>query len=181
MTTKIESVKNVFVTAARNEEQVKEQAKIKVEHAQNDDEKNEHVKLMKRAATHERYNDALASMSDKAIQTMLKLKIDSVALAAQSRELKKRSIAILEALASDSSVTDRALDAVLQRLAAKRDSKLTLVQIQREMSHETTTQAQYFKTCALFFNFAQYNKADKEVSFDYDAQVLKSLMNIYSK
>lgn len=177
---KIEVVKNAFAAAAENEQAVKLQAEASMSAAQNEDEKREHEKLYKRAATHERYNSALSNMTEKALQTMLKLKVDQTALVAQSRELKKRSIAILEALAHNQRVDDRALDSVLQRLASKRDSKLTLTQVQREMQHETTTQAAYFKTCAMFYNFATYNKTDKEIVFNYDAQVLKQLLTIYA-
>lgn len=177
---KIEVVKNAFVVAAENEQAVKLQAEEKMTQAQNEDEKREHEKLYMRARTHERYNSALSNMSDKALQALIKLKVSESELAAQSRELKKRSIAILEAVAHAQRVDDRALDAVLQRLAAKRESKLSIAQIQREMQHQTATQASYFKTCALFYNFATYNKTDKEVVFNYDSQVLKQLLSIYA-
>lgn len=180
MSKAIEAIKTVFATAAAAENEVKTLALAKVENAQSDEERDEFTKTAKRAHTHERYNEALASMSSEALQQLAKLKVDATALAAQSRELKKRSIAIVEAIAHSKRVDDRALDALLQRLAAKRDSKLSLEQIKREMQHETTTQAQYFKTCALFFSFAQYSKSEKELSFDYNASVLASLMSIYS-
>ncbi|MNU11811.1 hypothetical protein D3C72_2599570 [compost metagenome] len=48
------------------------------------------------------------------------------------------------------------------------------------MQHDTTTQAQYFKTCAEFFNFAAYSKSDKTLTFKYDAVVLAELMKLYS-
>lgn len=178
--TKIEILKNAFVTFAQNEEVAKNEALMKKEQAQNDEEKREFKKLEQRAATHEKYNVLLSDMSEKALQLAVKLKIDAQALAAQSRELKKRSIAILEAIANSQRVTDKALDAVLQRLAAKSDKTLTIAQIQREMQHSTATQASYFKTCAAFYNFAQYSKADKSVTFDYDAIVLKSLLALYA-
>lgn len=180
MTTKIEALKNIFVAASENEGIVKAQAQAMLESADNDADKLENKKLMQRAATHEKYNAALAGMSDKAMQQALKYKVDAQALANQARELKKRSIAILEALASEARCKDKALDAIMQRLAAKRDDKLTIAQIQREMQHETNTQAGYFKTCAVFYKFAQYSSANKEVIFDYDNALFKALLAIYT-
>lgn len=171
--------KNAFEVAAANERAAKEQALEKISAAQSEEEKSEFVKVAKRSATHERFNEALASMSDKALQALAKYKVDASTLAQQSRELKKRSIAILEALAHSQRVDDKALDAVLQRLAAKDDAQLSIAQVQREMMHETDTQASYFKNCALFYKFAQYSKADKSLSFDYSAAVLRDLIALY--
>ncbi|MNN42786.1 hypothetical protein D3C81_1569920 [compost metagenome] len=57
---------------------------------------------------------------------------------------------------------------------------MTLEQIKREMRHKTTTQAQYFKTCALFFDFATYSKSEKALTFKYDSRVLRDLLKAYS-
>jgi len=175
----IEALKNAFAAAATNERDVKEQAQARIEVAQNDEERAEHEKQFMRARTHERYNEALSSMSDKALALLTKYKVDANALASQSRELKKRSIAILEAIAHSQRVKDNALDALLQRIAAKREASLTIAQIQREMQHKTDTQAGYFKTCAVFYNAANYNKDEKKVTFNYDSAVLKALLDIY--
>lgn len=163
--------------------QVKETQAANVLEAANADEKEQFEKARKRAETHEVYNTKLAEMSVEALNYLARKMsfVDAAKLAEQSRELKKRSIKIIEALAHNKSVDDRALDAVLQRLAAKSDITLTLLQIQKEMQHETTTQAQYFKTCAEFFNFANYSKADKTLTFKYDAHVLSELMKIYKR
>lgn len=177
---KAEAAKNVFAVAAQAMTSVKTVNAEKIETATDDDAKAEFVRAYKHADTHERFNNALSSMSDKAMNCISKYAVDAEKLAEQSRELKKRSIAILEALANNKRVDDRALDAVLQRLAAKHDASLNLVQIQREMQHETTTQAQYFKKCAEFFNFAQYSKSDKTMSFNYESKVLKDLLKLYT-
>lgn len=180
MATKIELFKQALIEAAQNEAVVKAQAQAMLESAENDADKLENKKLFQRAATHERYNEALAGMSEKALQQAVKYKVDAQAIANQSRELKKRSIAILEALATESRCKDKALDAIMQRLAAKRDDKLTVSQIQREMQHDTDTQAGYFKTCGVFYKFAEYSKHDKTVIFNYDSAILKALLNIYT-
>jgi len=177
---KIETLKALFASAAQNEAQAKEVAKSKRESATNVEEQNEFLKLEKRAATHEKYNAALSDMSEKALALLSKYKVDAQALSEQSRELKKRSIAMLEAIAHSKRVDDTALDALLHRLAAKRDASMTLDAIRREMTHKTETQASYFKTCASFFKFAQYSKSDKTVNFDYESAFLKALIALYA-
>lgn len=177
---KAESFKNVFATAAANFAQTKEHAQQAAEHAQTDEERAAFNATAKKAHTHARYAEALSNMSEKALASLSTYKVNAEALAEQSRELKKRSIAILEALANKQRVNDRALDAVLQYIVAKDASSMTLEQVRAQMQHETLTQAQYFKTCAIFFNFAQYSKSEKTISFNKDAKVLKELIAIYS-
>lgn len=177
---KAENAKSVFINAAQNFAETKNAALQKSEIAETIEEKNSFAKTAKTAQTHERYNDALASMSEKALASLSKYKVDAEALSKQARELKKRSIAILEALATQTRVNDRALDAVLNYIVAKNAASMTLEQVRHEMQHETTTQAQYFKTCAVFFNFAQYSKSDKSVTFNKEAHVLRDLLKIYT-
>lgn len=177
---KAESNKTVFAAAAAEFAQTKLQALTNVEQAQSDEEKVAFSATAKTASTHERYTEALANMSEKALASLSKYKVDAAALAAQSRELKKRSIAILEALATKQRVNDRALDAVLQYIVAKDAASMTLEQVRAQMQHETTTQAQYFKTCAIFFNFANYSKSEKTINFNKDAIVLRELIAIYT-
>ncbi|UKL15052.1 hypothetical protein hairong_148 [Pseudomonas phage hairong] len=183
MTTKIEAVKNVFATAALTQAEIKLQAESAMNAARETDNVAEAASFkaqFQKAQTHEKFNEALSSMSDKAVSVMNKYKIDAEALSNQSREMKKRSIAILEAVATNSFVQDKALDAVLHVLAAKRSDKLTISTIQNEMQHETDTQASYFKRCAVFFKIAQYSSSEKALSFNYEAAMLRDLMSIYT-
>lgn len=177
---KAEAAKNVFATAAVNYSTAKTEALSKVDSSESQDEKALFAKTAKTAQTHERYSEALATMSDKALSILSKYKVDAEALSTQSRELKKRSIAILEALATKQHVNDVALDAVLQFIVAKDASAMTLEQVRHQMQHKTTTQAQYFKTCAMFFNFATYSKSEKTINLNKDAAVLRDLLAIYT-
>jgi hypothetical protein len=177
---KAEANKTAFVEVAANFAQTKEQALNNIENATSDEERATFQATAKKANTHERYSEALSKMSEKALASLNKYKIDAKTLAEQSRELKKRSIAILEALANKQKVNDRALDAVLQYIVKNDAAAMTLEQVRFQMQHETTTQAQYFKTCAIFFNFANYSKAEKTINFNKDATVLKELIAIYS-
>lgn len=177
---KAEAAKNVFATAAVNYSTAKTEALSKVDSSESQDEKALFAKTAKTAQTHERYSEALATMSDKALSIMSKYKISAEDLSKQARELKKRSIAILEALANKQHVNDTALDAVLQFIVAKDASAMTLEQVRHQMQHKTTTQAQYFKTCAIFFNFATYSKSEKTINLNKEAPVLRDLLTIYS-
>ncbi len=178
---KATAVKTSFTDAALNFANAKLEALSKVESAQSQEEKNAFAATANTAQTHERYTEALSNMSEKALTLLAKYKVSADDLSKQSRELKKRSIAILEALATSQHVNDRALDAVLQFIAHKDAASMTLEQVRHEMQHETTTQAQYFKTCAIFFNFATYSKADKMLSFNKENAVFRDLMKIYAK
>ena len=180
LTEKATAVKGVFADAAVNMQNIKNVNAEKLNTAQNDDEKREFEAARKRAETHEKFNAALGDMSEKALNYLSKLSnLDAQLMSEQSREFKKRTIATLEAIAASKRVTDLALDNLLLRLAQKGDAIMTLAQIQREMNHKTTTQAQYFKTFAVLFNFAQYSKAEKALTFQYDAKVLKDLLKAY--
>lgn len=178
--TKAVANKEAFLNVAQEFTATKVQALSQVEQAQNDEERAAFAATAKTASTHERYTEALSNMSEKALASLNKYKIDASELAKQSRELKKRSIAILEALANKQRVNDRALDAVLQYIVAKDAASMSLMQVQNQMQHETTTQAQYFKTCAMFFNFATYSKSEKTINFNKDAIVLRELIAIYT-
>jgi len=172
--------KEAFEVVAAEFAATKEQASAQAAQAQNDEERKAFADAAKTASTHERYTNALANMSEKALASLNKYKINATELAKQSRELKKRSIAIIEAIVTKQRVNDRALDAVLQYIVAKDAASMTLEQVRTQMQHETTTQAQYFKTCAIFFNFAQYSKSEKTINFNKDATVLKELIAIYT-
>jgi hypothetical protein len=181
---KLEAFKATFDTAAAHERNIKEQAQAVL--SQQDEAevtpelRAQAKKNMQRAATHERFNEALRDMSEAGHKALAKYKVDAEALAKQSRELKKRSIAILEALGSQAHVNDRALDAVLQFIVEKNPAVVTLEQVRKQMQHETTTQAQYFKTCAIFFKFGDYSKSEKQLILKSDAPVLRDLLKLYA-
>ena len=160
--------------------QTKEQAMQSAESAENETERATFAATAKKMSTHEKYATALSEMSEKALAALNTYKVEASELATQSRELKKRSIAILEALATKQRVKDTALDAVLQYIVAKDAVSMTLEQIRHQMQHKTTTQAQYFKTCAIFFNFATYSKSEKTVIFNKDARIFKDLTALYT-
>lgn len=182
MTTKIEAVKSVFATAAQAQNEIKVQAEAQMLQAKETD--NHDVALafkaqFQRAATHEKYNALLADMSDKAVQAMNKYKLSAEDLSKQSREAKKRTIAILEAVANNTFAKDKAFDAIMQVIVAKNPQKMTIDKIQHEMQHKTDTQASYFKRFAEFCKFAQYSVSTKELTFNYEAQIMKDLLSIY--
>lgn len=181
MSKKIEAAKTVFVEAAAKFASVAVEAEQKLKA---DNLSAEEIKALndtvKENRTHEKYCAIIAKQSDDVFSVLLEQKVDLQALALSSRELKKRAVYMLQALVTKRAVDDRAFDSVLIRLAAKRESALTIDQLQREMQHKTATQANYFKTFAEFFKFATYSKSEKKVSFNYDAYFLSELVNAYS-
>lgn len=182
MTTKIEAVKSVFAQSAQAQAEIKTQAESAMLQALETDNNAEALSFkaqMQRAATHEKFDTQLSSMSDKAVSAMNKYKLSAEELSKQSREAKKRTIALLEAIATNSFAKDKAFDAIMNVIAEKNPEKMTISKIQHEMQHETDTQATYFKRFALFCKFAQYSASTKEVVFNYDSQIMKDLMSIY--
>lgn len=181
MTKAIEKTRATFTDAAEKFAAVALDAETKMKA---DNLSAEEFKALKKAAsenrTHEKYCAILAKQSDEVVALLNAQKVDAQALALSSRELKKRAVFMLQALATKRAVNERAFDAIMQRLASKRDACLTITQIQREFDHTTETQANYFKTFATFFNFATYSKSDKSVKFNYDAFFLNELMSVYS-
>jgi hypothetical protein len=178
-TKKIEAAKIVFAAAAEKFAALSNSAVLQLETCA-ESESAAIKKIVSANATHSKYCAVIAAQSDAVFQLMLDQKVSLDALATSSRELKKRAVLMLQALASKRAVDDRAFDSVLLRLASKRESKLTVSQMQHEMQHKTDTQASYFKTFCEFFNFATYNKSEKVVTFNYDAYYLSELIKVYS-
>lgn len=177
----VKSVRELFVAAAEKFAAVSAEAKSKLEVATSAEEQKAHKDTMQENATHAKYCDSIAKQSDEVLALLIAQKVDCEALANASRELKKRAVFMLQALVSARPVDDRAFDSVLLRIASKRDGKLSIAQIQREMQHSTATQANYFKTFCEFFKFATYSKSEKEVTFNYDAFFLSELVKVYAK
>ncbi|SUE95765.1 Uncharacterised protein [Ectopseudomonas mendocina] len=177
----VKSARAVFANAAEKFAAMSAEAKVKLDAATTPEEQKAHKDTMQENATHAKYCESIAKQSDEVIALLIAQQVDCEALANGSRELKKRAVFMLQALVSGRKVDDRAFDSVLLRLAAKRDSKLSIQQIQREMQHSTATQANYFKTFCEFFKFATYSKSEKEVSFQYDSFFLAELVKVYSE
>lgn len=185
MSKKIEVVRAIFTAAAVKFDALHIDAVAKlnaaVEASASEAEINALKKVCSNNATLRDSCTKCSKMSDNAVQVLIDQKIDAQAMTEQSREFMKRAVFMFEALALKSAVDERAFDALLQRLASKRDAALSKVQIQREMQHKTTTQAGYFCTFAEFFKFAQFNKASEKLEFNYDAHYLSELLKIYAK
>ncbi len=183
MSKKIESVRAIFNAAAErfNALHVDAVAKLNaaIEASADESELKALKKVVSNNATLRDSCAKCAKMSDSAINVLIEQKIDAQAMTEQSREFMKRAVFMFEALALKSAVSERAFDAVLQRLASKRDAALSKAQLQREMQHKTTTQASYFCTFCEFFKFASYNKTSEKLEFNYDAYYLNALMQIY--
>jgi cell division septum initiation protein DivIVA len=140
-------------------------------------------RAMQRAATHAKRDASLAGLSADQLALAHKLKLEPAHVEAQSREFKKRLELCLVAIASGQRVKDRALDSVLQYLAAKGTRDLSFSAIMREAGHETNTQARYMLR---FFrelrSVATVDNSTRNVSFTLrdDCAVLNALLGIYT-
>jgi len=140
---------------------------------------------VKTQLTHANFDMKLAEMSDAAIKYALEQLGAAKAseIESQSRELKKRTVAILEAVGNGSELSDRALDAVIQFIVAKNAERLTTMDMQREAQHQTPTQANYMKTAFKFLGIAsEVNKIGKgvwEVRLDPENKTLADLKSLY--
>lgn len=162
--------------AAIAEEEKSASAFSKYEQTEDTDFKRE----AQRSATHARFNSKLAELSEKALSVCYQFKIDASALVAQSRELKKRLISAVEAIAaSDKSKLDKALAAILAYIVASEKESAAITEIQRAMNHSTATQANYFKNFCLFLNIASYDKSAKVIKFDTDHKLFKQLVALF--
>lgn len=137
---------------------------------------------MQRNDTHARYDAALASISDEAKKVAHQLDLDVSRIVAMSREAKKRLMLMLDAIARNSRVNDRAIDALMQYLVAKDSHSFTLREFQREAQHETTTQAQYARTMFVQLCDATLSESKSRVTLDASADTIYSrLRAIYAR
>lgn len=138
----------------------------------NDDSVTRDKNAVKTQETHATWNKRLAGMSTQASNLVFKYKIDAKVIESQSRELKKRTIGLLEAIANnDPSYLDNGLNAFGHYLKAKGLDNVTTADFQREAQHATGTQSTYCKNAFLFLGMIQ--KAPKVATgkwiFDFDA------------
>jgi hypothetical protein len=177
--------KNDFISTFLTSVQTKAQecaekaqaAQAQFEQTQDDDIK----RIAQKNATHARFNTKLSEMSKEALSVAHTHNIDANKIVEQSRELKKRLIGALEAIAhSDKSKLDKALCAFLAELVAnEKKSDFTVKQIQHAMNHGTPTQARYFKTWGELLGVASYDKPSQIVTVKRDSAFFKKLVALF--
>lgn len=185
LSAKAQAASDAFKASATSYSAIADEQRAKLSDEESDVQAREIAKKqMQRAETHSAYNSKLADMSDKALRLLETYKITDLSKLSEassaSRELKKRTIAALEAIAAKQRVSkDNALDAVCYMLASQEHAELSIAAIQKQMNHKTETQASYFKRFAEFFKFATYNKNTAKLEINYESKFLKDLLSAY--
>lgn len=141
---------------------------------QHDDEDTK--KEYQRTMTHAIYDAKLSGMSEQAAKFVVEqLSVDASKIVAQSRELKKRTIAAAESAASGAPAKDKALRAFIAAL--KKRKTFTLEQLASIMQHNTTTQASYLKTMLDYFGALEsYDKDAKKLTVNKDHALIVALI-----
>lgn len=139
---------------------------------------------VKTQETHATYNAKLAGMTSAASNLVFKYKIDATAIESQSRELKKRTIGILEAIASnDASKLDNSLNAFGHYLISKGLKNVSTSDFQREAMHSTGTQSTYCKNAFLFLGLIKTapKVATGKWIFDFnaDSELLEAFLKLF--
>lgn len=118
-----------------------------------------------RMTTHATYNELLTTLSQSALKYVVTLASqDIVSVCAESRELKKRLIDTVSAICDSTKMRADSASAFALFAAKSEQNTFRITEIQKEMQHDTTTQASYFVRFLVMFDAATYNKDDKTVT-----------------
>lgn len=135
----------------------------------------------KRAAStlkaHAHYSEALSALSDAALRYALSVDAASVdTLCNASREAKKRACDVLSAIADKRAMRadTRAAFALFAAKSDKNDFRVS--EVQREMQHDTNTQAMYFVRFLVMFNAATFDKETKTVTIVRESKLMRDAL-----
>lgn len=137
----------------------------------------------KRAAStlkaHAHYSEALSKLDDAAIAYALTLRADAAdVLCAASREAKKRAVDVLNAIAHKRTMrADTRAAFALFAAKSERDA-FRVSEVQREMQHDTTTQALYLTRFLCMFDAAQYDSEAKTITVKRDSALMRDALAI---
>lgn len=149
---------------------------------QHDDDKS----AMQRAQCYAQSFAKLASLNEAQQKILFSLKLDAAKIdsARDIRETVKRLTFILSALESQQRVKDRALDAMLVFVAAKKLDTVTNVAVMREMQHDTTRQSDAALNVFEALNCAKLSSKENKIkTFALDVSsdnLLSRLLKLYA-
>jgi hypothetical protein len=134
----------------------------------------------KRHATHARYDERVAGMTDAAVAVAFRFGMTAENVNAQSREYKKRIIGICEAIASGSrSRIDNAADAMIQAMIASDAESFSLDYLAKQANHETTAQAGYMRTALTLLGAA--DKVKGALILKRESKAWQAIVTLYGK
>lgn len=145
---RVEQFKTELLAHATRRGELADAAQARFNESGNETDK----KAAKLEQTHVKANTLLALAGHDAIAAMLDIvpAITADSVNALSREWKERAAVVFAAIGSGSRISgdrkhgDRAADAAVQYIFATVGNEYTLTSIQRQMMHDTPTQAGYF-------------------------------------
>lgn len=149
--------------------------------SQNDDDK----AAMQKALCYSQSFSKLATLDAARIEILHALKIDAALIdkARDVRETVKRVCLILDALANNTRVKDKALHAVLSFIVAKSLDTVTNAQCMREAQHDTTRQADamlnVFESTNCILSKTKIDKVKSYALNVTDDNLLTRLLTIY--
>jgi hypothetical protein len=137
-------------------------------------------RAQQRSATHAKYDSKLSELSSDALAVCYTFKLNAESIVNQSRELKKRLMSALNAIAAtDKNKLDKALLNALTVIVVNNAESISIDALQRAMSHETNTQANYFKRFCLFLDVADYEKSTQTMTFKTDSALYKRMIALF--
>lgn len=170
---------SVFVATLANAAQAHGEAHQTLQ--QQVDEGNLEVKrAAQKAACHAKVDAALAALPEVVVNTMTEFKLPADFIESQSREFKLRFKKVCEGLTSNVRPKDNAADAAFAFLKAKKDegvTEFTFGEIQKQMNHETPTQARNLRILLVGLGAAEKVKGGFKVNFE--APALVKILNLY--
>ena len=135
---------------------------------------------MQKEQCHAKVNADLVSQSPEVLSVMSQFKLSGEFIDAQSREFKLRFKKICVGLTTNARPKDNAADAAFCYLKAKQEegvTEFTFQQIQREMHHETATQARNLRLLLVGLGAAEKVKGGFTVN--YEAPALARILSVY--
>lgn len=133
-----------------------------------------------KAACHAKVDAALAALPEVVVNTMTEFKLPADFIESQSREFKLRFKKVCEGISANVRPKDNAADAAFAYLKAKQEegvTEFTFGAIQKQMNHETPTQARNLRILLVGLGAAEKIKGGFTVN--YEAPALVKILNLY--
>lgn len=144
------------------------------------DQGDEKAKMgVKNATTHSKAMLGLHSAGDAVAAVIAQFGLSTELIDIQSREFKLRLRKVCEGIATGQRPKDNAFDAAMAYLVSRKESQSAFDYgaIQKQMNHETPTQARYMGKMLRVLNAAQKIKGGFEI--DWEAPILASILPLY--
>lgn len=133
-----------------------------------------------REACHAKVDAQIAALPETVVSVMTEFKLSPEFVESQSREFKLRFRKVCEGLASNTRPKDNAADAAFAYLKSRQEAGQTAFDfgvIQKQMNHQTPTQARNLRTLLVGLNAAEKVKGGFNVN--WEAPALVRILSLY--